>query len=405
MSCYMPYCHNVCPNGIRTALDHDKNTIPGKTFYYCSIHRVYHCIKQKTYRYRRRLQQPLCGECAWLFFRFPEEAERRPRSDIPATVDSPAAVVRRPFAGTEDVRDHKDCTSGGYSQASLEPPRPNSISFPVFEAAINDLNQYVSHSRRSSLLGASRSRESSHHGNGSVSDPTPYESNGSHECASVVVRRDPEGDVVMGGSRSGSSSDAGPVFLSDDDPSTVSIPIRDRKSVLEFIPYDELSVLFSVLPLDFHAKFPEVFMFRYTDFRGEPAVQPTSNKTGIQRYFAALDTTATTGQGKIENRNNKSRVGSESRCDSLLRHARWWCCWAQGFEYLEPELRWVLTLVFDFANVMIARQALGGYGAENPVFWRARYYLHDLLGVVEDLAELYEIPNIVVPSLEWFSSS
>ncbi|KAI1408571.1 hypothetical protein F5Y13DRAFT_194236 [Hypoxylon sp. FL1857] len=71
MACRMPECHHIRPNGSRSKLNHDKDSRPGAAFYYCSIHRVYHCI---TVKYHRRLPQPLCGECAWLFYNFPKEA-------------------------------------------------------------------------------------------------------------------------------------------------------------------------------------------------------------------------------------------------------------------------------------------------------------------------------------------
>ncbi|KAI1379783.1 hypothetical protein F4677DRAFT_441978 [Hypoxylon crocopeplum] len=82
MSCHMPECHYVRPNGSRTKLNHDKNTIRGTAFYYCSMHSVYHCIVGKAHR---RLPQLFCGECAWLFFKFPVEANKYPQSDILAT--------------------------------------------------------------------------------------------------------------------------------------------------------------------------------------------------------------------------------------------------------------------------------------------------------------------------------
>lgn len=82
MSCRMPECHRIRPNGSRSKLNHDKDSRPGSAFYYCSIHRVYHYI---TIKFHRRLPQPLCGECAWLFYNFPKEAAKYPDSDIRAT--------------------------------------------------------------------------------------------------------------------------------------------------------------------------------------------------------------------------------------------------------------------------------------------------------------------------------
>ncbi|KAI5867602.1 hypothetical protein GGS23DRAFT_592905 [Durotheca rogersii] len=80
MSCRMPLCYHVRPDGTRAKLDHEKDTVPGTAFYFCSIHRVYHCIVPKSHR---RVQQPDCGECAWLLFAFPKEAAKYPDSDIP----------------------------------------------------------------------------------------------------------------------------------------------------------------------------------------------------------------------------------------------------------------------------------------------------------------------------------
>lgn len=104
MSCRMPECHRIRLNGSVMKLDHDKDTSPGATFYYCSIHHVYHCVAVRAHR---RLPQPLCGECAWLFFKFPKEAAKHPESDITATVgpgDIPAIATATTFC-RRDVYD------------------------------------------------------------------------------------------------------------------------------------------------------------------------------------------------------------------------------------------------------------------------------------------------------------
>ncbi|KAI1641458.1 hypothetical protein F4809DRAFT_12067 [Biscogniauxia mediterranea] len=437
MSCYS-HCHHIRPNGSRTLLDHDRSTIPGRTFYYCSIHRVYHCIQQKSYQHRRRLQQPLCGECAWLFFRFPGEAERRPASDLPAVdVTAPADVAAAPrtrdlSASPQDEIHRAGGNRGSGSQRSVGGAcESDASSFSGFDAALNDINRYIGRGWTISSPTASCCSSGTFYSSSVCgSDRTP-DGSGSGSGASErwyperAPRQDPDGDVVMSDPSLGPEPSAGagsepeskpgaeravPVCSSSGDNTTttgatVDVPIRDRSSVLDFIPYDDPST-FDVRPLDFHSKYPELFMFRYTDFAGQPAVQPTSARGTIQNYFAPLDSLPPCPSPSCANNdNNKAAAREGERGDSLLRHARWWSCWAQGFQYLEPELRWLLTLVFDFANVMAARQALGGYGAESPVFWRARHILHDLLGVAEDLAELYGIPNIEVPRLDWFAES
>ncbi|KAI1494577.1 hypothetical protein F5X96DRAFT_526900 [Biscogniauxia mediterranea] len=445
MSCYS-YCHHIRPNGSRTLLDHDRNTMPGRTFYYCSIHRVYHCIQQKSYQHRRHLQQPLCGECAWLFFRFPGEAERRPASDLPAFDDTALADVAaaprtRDLSASPQGEIHRaGGNRGSGSQRSVGGAcESDDSSVSGFEAALNDINRYISRGWIISSPTGSFSSGTSYSSSVCGSDRTP---NGSASGSGAserwfperAPRQDPDGDVVMADPSLGPASSAGagsepeaeravPVCSSGGNSTTttatagvmVDVPICDRTSVLDFIPYDDPST-FDVRPLDFHAKYPELFMFRYTDFAGQPAVQPTSAQGTIQAYFAPLDSDSLlpaacpSSPSSCANSNKAATTAregrkEEERVDSLLLHARWWSCWAQGFQHLEPELRWLLTLVFDFANVMAARQALGGYGAESPVFWRARHVLHDLLGVAEDLAELYGIPNIEVPRLDWFAES
>ncbi|KAI2617175.1 hypothetical protein GGR54DRAFT_641278 [Hypoxylon sp. NC1633] len=99
MACRMPECQHVRPNGSRTKVHHDKTTMAGTAFYYCSIHRVYHCVAARSHR---RLPQPLCGECAWLFFEFPREAAKHPEADILANAgpdDENQPPLRRGGAG------------------------------------------------------------------------------------------------------------------------------------------------------------------------------------------------------------------------------------------------------------------------------------------------------------------
>ncbi|KAI0172524.1 hypothetical protein GGR52DRAFT_572357 [Hypoxylon sp. FL1284] len=72
-------CCIVHKDGSRSELDHDKTTTPGTAFYYCSVHRVYHCVEPQAHRHQL---QPPCGECAWLFFQFPKEAAKYPGYDV-----------------------------------------------------------------------------------------------------------------------------------------------------------------------------------------------------------------------------------------------------------------------------------------------------------------------------------
>ncbi|KAI0602740.1 hypothetical protein F4775DRAFT_600706 [Biscogniauxia sp. FL1348] len=423
MSCYS-YCHHVRLNGSRTLLDHNKNTIPGRTFYYCSIHRVYHCIQQKSHPHRRRLQQPLCGECAWLFFRFPREAEKRPASDLPGCdVSAPVDVATpRTQSLSASAQDELDRLYGSVSGRSVGGACGSDESeLSGFETALDDITRYISRGWAVSSPPGGRSSPATTYSSSasSSSDRTSSGTWSPGRDSVVVVRQDSDGDVDMVDPSSSEPEAKGEAAVV-----MVHVPIRDRKSVLESIPYEDPSV-FDVRPLGFHVKYPELFMFRYTDFAGQTAVQPTAGRDIIRAYFAPLDhhhhyyysapypssssppfhpsppwsctTTSTSTRATARE--------EMAAADSLLRTAREWCCWAQGFQMLEPEVRWLLTLVFDFANLMVARQTLGAYGAESPLFWRARYVLHGLICAAEDLAELYDIPNLDVPRLDWFAEA
>ncbi|KAI2780275.1 hypothetical protein F4815DRAFT_470718 [Daldinia loculata] len=175
----------------------------------------------------------------------------------------------------------------------------------------------------------------------------------------------------------------------------VHLPIRrrcdgSRSDFLQFIPYDNPAV-FDVQPAQWHHVRRGVFLFRYTDYRGWPAVQPAADERRIKAYFKPLD--AIEGAGG---------------CDRVLIEARWWCCWAQGITSLEPELRWVLTLIFDLIGFLIEKQWNATRnsiikGARDSVlkqlFWEGRSYLHSLMAIVKDMKEGFGIENLTVPQL------
>ncbi|KAH9889250.1 hypothetical protein F4778DRAFT_785799 [Xylariomycetidae sp. FL2044] len=181
----------------------------------------------------------------------------------------------------------------------------------------------------------------------------------------------------------------------------VKVPIKTRHcAALESIPYGD-PVLYEVHLEGAHRKFENMFLFSYTDFEGQRAVQPTGSVRRLHAYFAPL---------------SRSPEEAAGRCDSLMITARLWSCWAQGFSMLEHEIRWVLTVVFDLANTTIARQrachkclpigaADRAAGGESVVFWEARYALHDLVRLVEALKEEFGVTDLTIPTFEWFATS
>ncbi|KAI1104001.1 hypothetical protein F4804DRAFT_207898 [Jackrogersella minutella] len=171
----------------------------------------------------------------------------------------------------------------------------------------------------------------------------------------------------------------------------------------QFVPYDNPAV-FDVRPTQWHHRQQGIFFFRYTDYRGWPGVQPAADERRIRSYFQPLD-------------DDDERSGG---VDNLLLEARCWCCWAQGFTYLEPELRWVLTLIFDLVAIVIAKQR--AVAARKPIlrgedvdmdmdadsvqlFWEGRYYLHNLMGVARDMKDTFGIENFTIPRLPWVTEN
>ena len=108
--------------------------------------------------------------------------------------------------------------------------------------------------------------------------------------------------------------------------------------------------------------------FAYTDVFGAKAAQPTAHDiASIRRYFQPLNKFE---EGKC----SSSPEGEQTptlMIDPVLRRAREWSCWAQGFAALPNEVRWALALVFDFANIMIVRQAQEIHAAEEAGVERA----------------------------------
>ncbi|KAI0119528.1 hypothetical protein F4814DRAFT_458756 [Daldinia grandis] len=364
MSCRMLECHRIRLNGSVMKLDHDKDTSPGATFYYCSIHHVYHCVAVRAHR---RLPQPPCGECAWLFFKFPKEAAKHPESDITATVgpsDIPAIATtvtsshRGLYDRLSDFQNNSTINAGSGTMPSDRNDRP----LLTIEEILDNLNE--------------RARN---HRNTSQSDYW----NHSHA----------DGDVIMQDVTSPSEQHDHLSTIPAD--RIVHLPIRRRRDgsrsdFLQFIPYDNPAV-FDVQPAQWHHVSRGVYLFKYTDYRGWPAVQPVADEHRIKAYFKPLDI-----------------IEANRGCDRVLIEARWWCCWAQGITYLEPELRWVLTLIFDLIGFLIKQQWDATRnsmikGARDSVlkqlFWEGRSYLHSLMAVVNDMKEGFGIENLTVPQL------
>ncbi|KAI1454316.1 hypothetical protein F4805DRAFT_460880 [Annulohypoxylon moriforme] len=138
MSCFMPECYYVHPTGSTYKLNHDKNTGPGSAFYYCSIHRIYHCVALSTHR---RLPQPVCGECAWLFFQFPTEARKYPDADISATIgpDGQAMTPVSPFPRSPNgLFGQVDTTTSDPDAMDLDGPK---YLLPTTENASGNLSE------------------------------------------------------------------------------------------------------------------------------------------------------------------------------------------------------------------------------------------------------------------------
>ncbi|KAI1335323.1 hypothetical protein F5Y15DRAFT_251518 [Xylariaceae sp. FL0016] len=203
----------------------------------------------------------------------------------------------------------------------------------------------------------------------------------------------------------------------------VHVNIASTPDAASWFPYDNPAVV-SVLEEDYHPKFPEIYIFRYIDLFGQPAIMPTMAYANMASYFAPLEKyerwplppspyhaqeAALSGQHDPASGSGAAEVRHGARdgaghVDSILRKVRTWSCWSQGFRFLEMEIRWLLTVVFDAVNLAIAWQCAGRYGAEHPMFWKARYVVHELIYLVMDLVKEFNIPNFgQPPEVNWFA--
>ncbi|KAI1766273.1 hypothetical protein GGR53DRAFT_464509 [Hypoxylon sp. FL1150] len=423
MPCNLLGCHIIRKDGSRTELDHDKHTKPGTAFYYCSIHRVHHCVEPRAHR---RLPQPPCGECAWLFFRCPTEAARYPESDVPLVVTGGGPTALVPDSDADDDvamtsgwDDGYDPASGGYAG------RSTSAVGNGYGYGYGYGYDYDHTADPLSVL------------DGVIRDLDDWDSDGD------VIMRDAAAAATPPPTTTSSPlppSSLLPSFAPSPPPPTspphrlppagsiVRVPVAVRRDVRtrtlgEAIPSWTAS---AVRPLGWHRRAQGVYLFAYTDVLGRPAVQPAAREPAIREYFGEEDERSQKGQGG-------GRGGGG--CDPVLLEARRWCCWAQGFSLPEPEMRWALTLVFDLVNVLIARQraaaketgrwcggggghcygtasgggvhygvgAIGADGNPGEPFWLGRYYLFKLLNVVADMRDEFGIDNMTIPVFPWLS--
>lgn len=149
---------------------------------------------------------------------------------------------------------------------------------------------------------------------------------------------------------------------------------------LSFVPNSAQLDHIDLLDISCHRRLPSkkpLAMYEYKDVNGVLAVQPAGDYQNLMAYFAPL-------------------LPSENGCDPLLRLVRLWCCEAQGIKGLQDEVRWTLTFIFDFVNIMLCRQAASGCLRGSTAFYRMRCMLLCLLAVSNDLSKLYNV-NLRVP--------
>ena len=404
---------------------------PTAEWYYCSVHRTSHCIRRIVRDRSRKVlyASPIDGECAWLFFP-PHEIVLLVQDDVPDRKEAGDS-------GSEDDNDGED---------------RDAVLSNLFDALTLSDDRASNTRSASAGSGASRrARSQSVPSNFSPSLP-PTESVGP---VSPV-------DGLQGG-REAELNDA------STGGTIIHVPIRRNRLVNIDDPREVSAIMGALVPADTDESVMSSIrragasrgqagagvrteFFAYTDVFGERAAQPTAhNKKDVRRYFQPLDdleegfpcpAVAGAANYKVCFRwHGKNEAKPKTMAiDPVLRQAREWSCWAQGFAALPDEVRWALALVFDFANVMIVRQAqelLEGeeqeedeedeedgdstrYGgdiedAEKTVEARLRYenflletrhHLEGLLFAVEHVADLFGVREVVeVPDLDELESS
>ncbi|KAL4722278.1 hypothetical protein ACLX1H_010627 [Fusarium chlamydosporum] len=114
-----------------------------------------------------------------------------------------------------------------------------------------------------------------------------------------------------------------------------------------------------------HARIPNMFLLRFTTFDGRKAYQPCFHDIELFTLHRLLSPVETT--------------------DPVFSAARDWSCILQAVSGLPKEVRWVLTVIYNFACVMLRPEL------DEDTHWRMRPWLLHWYNVADRLFLKYGI--------------
>lgn len=124
-----------------------------------------------------------------------------------------------------------------------------------------------------------------------------------------------------------------------------------------------------------HSRIPGLSLLRYQTMHGAIAYQPCSKDIDLMGLFDAI--------APLENR------------DQLFKNAREWSCVIQAMEMLPRDIRWVLAVIYNFANEMLRPEN------NEACLWHARSWLFYWYEIADGLFVKYRI-MASTPDEDWF---
>ena len=147
-------------------------------------------------------------------------------------------------------------------------------------------------------------------------------------------------------------------------------------NVLDEIPRDDIiykSLSTTLIP---HARFSNLFLLEYRTFAGALAYQPCSKDIDLIGIF-------------------KSLRPLEKGGDPIFKDARAWSCIMQAIQHLPKDVRFVLAIIYDFANDMLREEN------DEDTLWRFRPWLQWWYDLADKLFDKYGI-FASAPDPDWF---
>ncbi|KAI5464589.1 hypothetical protein BGZ63DRAFT_421598 [Mariannaea sp. PMI_226] len=161
------------------------------------------------------------------------------------------------------------------------------------------------------------------------------------------------------------------------DARTMWVPPPDSSlDIFDEIPRDDPTYQRMANTLIPHPRLPGLCLLQYFTFHNSSAYQPCCQNLHLTGFFDSL-------------------WPLEQNGDPLFRTARYWSCHMQSMPDLPRDVRWVLSIIYNFANEMLRPEN------DEDTLWKMRSWLLFWYEIANRLFEEHEIPASS-PEEDWF---